>query len=86
MGPAPEAWVRRPNVYGKFPAFDPYIDAKSVERAVERLAPLERDFVVEVVNSFPAQWGSAPMPRSRWSIDLWACGICGEHDFRAIGG
>ncbi|RWG20320.1 MAG: hypothetical protein EOQ55_12015 [Mesorhizobium sp.] len=60
MAPAPNAWVFDPNVYGKFPAFDPYIDAKSVKRAVGRLSHLQRDFVVEVVNSVPAQWGFGP--------------------------
>lgn len=76
LGPAPEAWVLDSNVYGKFPAFDPYINAKSVRRAVERLSQLERDFVIEVVNSVPAQWGFGPNAALSL-IDL----ICGRAEY-----
>ncbi|WP_328824813.1 HipA family kinase [Mesorhizobium neociceri] len=56
-GPAPADWVTDPKVYGKFPEFDSYIDARSVTQATHKLAQLQRNFVVEVVNSVPAEWG-----------------------------
>lgn len=53
----PDEWVFDPRVYGKFPEFDPYINAIAVAAATRQLAQLQRNFVVEVVNSVPAQWG-----------------------------
>lgn len=56
-GAVPEIWVTDPNVYGKFPEFDPYIDARTVKAAVQKLASLTRGTVEEVVNSVPPEWG-----------------------------
>ncbi|MCA9071458.1 MAG: hypothetical protein KDA84_21165, partial [Planctomycetaceae bacterium] len=58
--PPPEDWVTDPKVYGKFPEFDPLIDANSVALAIQRLAQLPHNFVVEVVNSVPPQWEFGP--------------------------
>jgi hypothetical protein len=76
IGPAPEHWTFDPGIYGKFPSFDPYIDGKTVKRAVSRLSQLERDFVVEVVNSVPPEWGLGPNA-ARSLIDL----ICERADY-----
>lgn len=73
---APEAWVLDPNIYGKFPEFDPYISAKSVRRAVMKLSQLDRDFVVQVVNSIPPEWGLGPNAALSL-IDL----ICGRAEY-----
>ncbi|WP_374939331.1 HipA family kinase [Mesorhizobium sp. NBSH29] len=75
-GPAPKSWVLDPKIYGKFPAFDPYIDAKSVKRALQRLSQLERNFVLEVVNSIPAQWGLG-LDAANSLADL----ICGRAEY-----
>lgn len=55
--PPPADWINDPRVYGKFPEFDPLIDATSVNLAARKLAQLQRNFVIEVVNSVPLQWG-----------------------------
>jgi hypothetical protein len=57
IGPVPEDWVNDPNVYGKFPEFDPYINARNVHSAIDCLATLKRADVVEIVNSVPPEWG-----------------------------
>jgi len=54
---APENWVCDTNIYGKFPEFDDYINARSVNDAVTQLGALNRDFVDEIVNSVPPEWG-----------------------------
>lgn len=51
-------------VYGNFPAFESYIDFRSVTRVLDRLSRLDRRFVEEVVNSVPPQCGLANLAAS----------------------
>jgi hypothetical protein len=44
-------------VYGNFPEFKQYLVKESVVKAVRQLETLNREFVVEVVNAVPLQWG-----------------------------
>jgi hypothetical protein len=46
-------------VYGRYPEFTPFITEDDVNAAINKLAELERDFVVECVNQIPAEWGLA---------------------------
>ncbi|WP_310238467.1 HipA family kinase [Rhizobium rosettiformans] len=56
-GAAPAHWIEDGGVYGKFPEFDDFITSDGVKAALAKLATVERDFVVEVVNSVPIEWG-----------------------------
>ena len=63
-GAAPINWILDGAVYGKFPEFDDFITNDSVGAALAKLATLDRDFVVEVVNSVPLAWGLGPAARA----------------------
>jgi len=62
-GAAPIDWVEDGGVYGKFPEFDDFITNDNVRAALAKLAMLDRNFVVEVVNSVPLAWGLGPSAR-----------------------
>ncbi|MDZ7602391.1 MAG: HipA family kinase, partial [Hoeflea sp.] len=59
-----EDWIRDSTVYGKFPEFDEYLTAASVRVAMQKLQTLRRNFVDEVVNSVPLEWGLGSAART----------------------
>lgn len=46
-----------PEVYGFFPEFEAFLTEYAVKEGLEKLNSIEEEFVEEVVNSVPAQWG-----------------------------
>ncbi|MBP0439110.1 HipA family kinase [Tianweitania sediminis] len=56
--------VESPGVYGRFPAFEPYITSETLAPALQRLRSLDRTFVKEVINSVPSEWGVGPVART----------------------
>lgn len=49
--------ISEESVYGNFPNFAPYIDYNTITSALEKLSQLDRDFVEQIVNSVPTEWG-----------------------------
>jgi len=52
-----EPAIQDPSIFGCFPEFEPFITAASVRAAVRQLERLPRQFVEEVVDSVPRDWG-----------------------------
>lgn len=51
-----ENLTRDAAIFGKFPAFDNFLDESSVYEATNHLNELTREFVEDCVNNIPAEW------------------------------
>ena len=52
------------SIYGRFPEFLPLITRAAVQDSLDLLASLDRNFVLEVVNSIPVRWALTQSARN----------------------
>ena len=79
MNEGPINWdniINDEKIYGRFPEFLPLITRETIDTAIGKLGELERNFVLEVINSIPIEWGF-----SRTAGEALADFICQRADF-----
>lgn len=58
-------------VYGNFPEFASYLTEASLRTAIDQIARVDADAIMEIIGSVPAQWGPSNAVRRRWGEQIF---------------
>ncbi len=64
-------FVEDARIFGAFPEFLPFLTEERLRSAAERIAHVDADAIIAIIQAVPVQWGPSSVTRARWAEQIF---------------